>query len=559
MSSLDNIASRLRVMATKIPDNIAIAQPVSKGDKAVRNPYGKRVYRVVSFKELDQDSDRIARAMIEAGLNPGMRIALMVRQGIDFITLVFALYKAGAVLVLIDPGMGTKKMLRCLREVKPDGFVAIPAVHAVRRLLLGWFPKAKFNVTVGHRWFWGGLTLDKIRKRPFCDPVMTSVEPDDPAAIIFTSGSTGPAKGVLYTHRIFNTQVEEISERYQIDPGQTDLAAFPFFGLFNAGMGTTAVIPDMDSTHPASVDPELFLEAADDWKITQSFGSPALWKRVVGYCKATGRRMETLERAIIAGAPVSFQLLRDFQECISPTGLIYTPYGATESLPVASISSDEILKETAEKTERGAGICVGKRFSKIRWCVIPVLDGPIMSLEDVDPVSPGTSGELAVTGPQVTKEYVTRLDANLTAKMRDKDGNVWHRIGDVGYLDDQERFWFCGRKAHRVESEHGPFYSIPCESIANHHPKVSRSALVGIPAAGGKKEPVIIVEPKADQFPESSYEMERLQLEVLEILKNNALTSAINRVLIHPSFPVDVRHNAKINRELLALWAERNC
>lgn len=556
MSSSENIACRLRDMAARIPDNIAIAEPIKHGKKIVRNPYGKRVYRVVTFKELDEDSNRIARALQELGLCPGMRIALMVRQGIDFITLVFALYKVGAVLVLIDPGMGIQRMFRCLREINPDGFVAVPEVHAARCFLPHWFPKAKLNLTVGRRWFWGGLTLAKVRQRPFGSPIMTEVRPDDPAAIIFTSGSTGPAKGVLYTHRIFNIQVEEISSRYGINPGEIDLAAFPFFGLFNAGMGVTAIIPDMDPTRPAQVDPKLFLEAANDWNITQSFGSPALWRRVVEYCQSTSQRIETLKRAIVAGAPVSYKLLEQFQQCIASDGLIHTPYGATESLPVASLSSDEILNETAAKTARGAGICVGKRFSKIRWSVIPVTDEPITSLEDVEPVPLGTIGELVVTGPQVTRQYVTRLDANLTSKMTDNQGNVWHRIGDVGYLDDQERFWFCGRKSHRVETRSGPLYTIPCEAIANQHLKVARSALVGGVTVDGKKEPIMIVEPIPDQFPGSNFEQERFQWEVLELLKNNALTISIDKVLLHPSFPVDVRHNAKINRELLAQWAQ---
>ncbi|MDO5580709.1 MAG: fatty acid CoA ligase family protein [Planctomycetia bacterium] len=560
-----NIAHRLTVMAQKYPEEIAIAEPrfTKKrwglfSRKPLRDNQGKRLYKTITFRELDQDSDRIAQALLAAGFEPGMKIALMVRMGIDFISLVFALFKAGTILILIDPGMGVKKMLQCLREADPDGFAAIPAVHTVRKFLPGWFPHADKNLIVGGSSLFGKLTLSKIRKRSWEKPVLTAKHWDDPAAIIFTSGSTGPAKGVLYTHRIFNTQVDEIAARYEIVPGAVDLAGFPFFGLFNAAMGTTAIIPDMDPTRPASVDPVLFLEAANDWKITQSFGSPALWNRVVHYCKENGKSIPTLKRAISAGAPVPFRLLEDFIQCIHPEGNIYTPYGATESLPVASIDAHEILEETANKTRLGAGICVGRRFSKIEWKILPITDQPIEHLEEVEPLPPGKIGELTVCGPQITARYITRVEANKTAKIRDQYGRIWHRIGDVGYLDEQDRFWFCGRKAHRAETKNGPLFSIPCEAIANEHPRVFRSALVGIPAESEEgSEPVIIVEPFPEYWPKNQQERDLLIKEVLALLEKSEITRSIRKVLIHPKFPVDIRHNAKINREQLAQWAKK--
>ncbi|MDO5553006.1 MAG: fatty acid CoA ligase family protein [Planctomycetia bacterium] len=553
-----NIAQRLVDMAQQIPDNIAIAQPEFRGKRPLRNPYGKRVYRVVTFRELDADSDRIAWAMRHNGLKPGMKIALLVRQGIDFITLVFALYKAGAVLILIDPGMGLKGMLRCLKEAEPDGFVAIPAAMAVRLWYRRWFPKAKFFLTVGRRWGWSGMTLKQAREETSSEPLCHPTAPDDPAAIIFTSGSTGVAKGVLYTHRIFDTQVSQIAARLQIKPGEIDLAGFPFFGLFNAAHGTTAVLPDMDPTRPAQINPELFLEAARDWKVTQSFGSPALWNRVTDYCLAHNIRIATLKRAISAGAPIQFSLLEKMKKCIHPEGEIYTPYGATEALPVAVISATEVLTETRPKTEAGAGICVGKKFPTLRWKVITITDDPL-DWDELEVCLPGTVGELLVSGPQVTRRYVTRIDANALAKIVDQSGTVWHRMGDVGYLDDQDRFWFCGRKAHRVVSEQGSFFSIPCESVTNRSPKVRRSALAGIPLPGARQTnlriPVMIVEPKPEYCPKNASEKEFFLLEMRVLLKNAALTREINHVLIHPNFPVDVRHNAKINREKLSEWA----
>ena len=174
--------------------------------------------------------------------------------------------------------------------------------------------------------------------------------PDDPAAIIFTTGSTGPPKGVLYSHRNFDAQVEQIRDFYGIQPGEIDLPCFPLFGLFNCAMGVTAVIPDMDPSRPAQVDPLKIIEAASDWNATQAFGSPAIWDRVGRYCESHGVRLPTIRRVLSAGAPIPAEVLRRMKACIHPEGDVHTPYGATESLPVASISASEVLGETVGQT-----------------------------------------------------------------------------------------------------------------------------------------------------------------------------------------------------------------
>ncbi len=550
----NNAGSCLTRIAEKYPDAIAVAQPVKRGKKTLRDRRGNRLFETITFAELDRRSSAAAAGLRAAGLTPGMKIVLMVRHGIDFITLVYALFKAGATLVLIDPGGGMKQVVGCLRAVEPDGFAAIPAVQTARALMRRSFPRAKLNLTVGETFFPRRLTLNKLLKRfQGSAPTCAAVAPDDPAAIVFTSGSTGPAKGVLYTHRVINTQVEEIRKMYNIEPGTVDLAAFPFFGLFNAAMGSLTVIPDMDTTHPGTVDPAAFVEVANQWRITQSFASPAVWRRVVRHCRETGTAIPTLRRAISAGAPFPADLLPDFLKILHPEGDVFTPYGATESLPAASIGAREILAETAPLSLQGKGTCVGRPFGQIDWRVIPITDEPIDAMESVAPLPPGEIGELALTGPQVTREYVTRVEANRYAKIRDAQGRVWHRIGDVGWLDDKNRFWFCGRKAHRVETPEGPLFSVPCETILNRHPDLARTALAGVPAAeAGCRVPVIFLEPKPEKYPRTETEKKALLDSVRAMAAASPVTERIEHFLILAPLPVDVRHNAKINREKLS-------
>ena len=546
-SELVNVAARLPTMAKRRPDAPAVVQP-GKYDRQ-----GKRQYRHLTFKRLDEDSDRIALGLKKLGVVNGTRLALMVRPGINFISLVFGLFKAGAVTILIDPGMGRKNVIRCLADAKPEGFVAIPIVQAVRTVLRGRFPKARLNLTVGQRWFWGGPTLQDFRAQPHDGPEMAQTGADDPAAIIFTTGSTGPPKGVLYSHGNFDGQVEQIRDRYAIRPGEVDLPGFPLFGLFNCAMGVTTVIPDMDPTRPAEVDPAKIIEAVRDWEVTQAFGSPAIWNRVGRYCEEHGEQLSTVRRVLSAGAPVPAHVLRRMKACIHPEGEIHTPYGATEALPVASISGSEVLRDTNGRTSQGGGVCVGRKFSGIEWKVIKVVDGPIASIDRIEELPEGEIGELIVRGAVVTRCYVTRTEANATGKIADGD-HVWHRMGDLGYLDSDERFWFCGRMAHRVLTAEGPLYTVPCEAIFNEHPQIYRSALVGVGSPGSQR-PVIVLEPADGEMPATDSARARLRAQIRQTAKSNPLTERINEVLFHPAFPVDIRHNAKIFREKLAIWA----
>ncbi len=542
-----NVAARLTDMARQMPEAVAVVEPLDY------DAQGKRRYRQLTFRELDDDSSRIARGLGNLGVRPGMRLALLVRPGIDFVSLVFALFKAGAITILIDPGMGRRNLVRCLTEAEPEGFVAIPIVHAVRTLLGSRFPKSRFHVTVGRRWFWGGATLAQLRAVDAATFVPAATCADDPAAIIFTTGSTGPPKGVLYTHGNFDTQVHEIRDFYGIRPGEIDLPCFPLFGLFNCAMGVTAVIPDMDPTRPAQVDPGKIVEAIQDWKITQAFGSPAIWDRVGRFCQEQGIRLNTIHRVLSAGAPVPVRVLERMKGCIHPEGDVHTPYGATESLPVASTCASEVLNETAAITQAGGGVCVGRRFSLIRWKVVRIVDGPIDSLERVEELPPGEIGELIVSGPAVTRQYVTRTEVNALAKI-DEGATVWHRIGDAGYLDSAGRFWFCGRVAHRVSTSTGPMYTIPCEAIFNQHPDIFRSALVGVGPKGNQR-PVIVLEPWKGRMPRNPQARNQLLGEIRQLGQSDSRTAGICDFLLHPEFPVDIRHNVKIFRERLADWA----
>jgi acyl-CoA synthetase (AMP-forming)/AMP-acid ligase II len=205
--------------------------------------------------------------------------------------------------------------------------------------------------------------------------------------------------------------------------------------------------------------------------------------------------------------------------------------------------------------------------------IIALTEAPLASLADVRELPPGEIGEIIVRGPVATKLYDALPEATSLAKIQipnDKSQNqagasaspgtwnlklgtsapsgvVWHRMGDCGYLDAAGRLWFCGRKAERVETTAGPLYTEPCEQVFRIHPRVTRCALIGL-GPRGTQRPALVVEGKITDAQAFARELRALALA-------HPQTVAINQFYFSPSFPVDVRHNAKIHRLTLATWA----
>lgn len=543
-----NMADFIRENAKKYPFKRAIVIPTG------RDKFGHAAYSSLTFKQLEEESNRFARGFEKIGIKRGTKVVVLILPGIEMYITWFALCKIGATMVMIDSGIGPKSMSACIKEAAPEAFIGITKAH-VARTILRWSPDTiKIKVTVGPKLFWGGYSFYDCRDEDGSEYPIADMQPNETAAMMFTSGSTGISKGAVYTHSILSNQVRFLQEIYKFDPEKDlDLATFPLFGLFDVCLGSTAVIPDMDPTKPGKADPVKLLEALNDNGATVMFGSPALIDNLSRYGEKHGSKIPSLRMVISCGAPARNDILKRLQNMLNPGVDIYTPYGATEALPVSSIGSSMILGETAPITDAGGGTCVGMPNEHVQVRIIRITDDPIPEWSDDIVIKDGSIGEIAVKGPIVTKEYFKRPENTKLAKIKDGD-DIWHRMGDVGRIDEQGRLWFCGRKSHRVETEKGPMFTIPCERVFNQHPKVFRTALVGI-GEKGKQVPVICVELEKTV---TNVDEKVLFCELMELGKKYNHTACIDKFLIHPSFPVDIRHNAKIGREKLSVWASEN-
>jgi len=543
-----NVATALTWQARRQPNVTAIHYPQS-------GTFRKGEYTSCTYQELDELSDSYARGLTAYGIGPGTRTALMLTPGLDFFAMFFALFKAGAVPVLIDPGIGMKPLKQCLSEAAPKAFIGVTRAHFARKIL-GWAKEScELLVTAGPKLGLGGISLKKLREMGDLDSgdIMHDAKPDDMAAILFTSGSTGVPKGVVYRHRHFNAQVDMLRKAFDIKPGEVSLPTFPPFALFDPALGMTTVVPDMDPTRPAEADPEKLIRAIDGFSVTNIFGSPALLDTLSRYCVDHGIRLESVTRVISAGAAVPVSTVRRMQKAVYRDAEIHTPYGATECLPVSSISASQMDDKLIDRIESGDGVCVGRPIEPNRVRIIKISEMGFNDLSETTEMPFGMPGEIMVSGPSCTDSYWQRDTDTELAKVTDGEGNTWHRMGDVGIMDGLGRLWYCGRVSQRVETGQETLFADQCEAIFNQHPDLARSAVVGV-GAKGRQVPVLCIEVNGKLAP---VDRERVHFDLLQLAQAHAVTKSIRTVLFHPGFPVDIRHNSKIGREELAEWAAK--
>ncbi|MBF6065460.1 AMP-binding protein [Nocardia terpenica] len=540
---------RFRAVVAAHPDREAVIHA------AGRTTADLPEYRRIGYAELDAWSDAIAEHLTAGGVARGTRTIVLVTPGPELYAVLYGLFKVGAVPVVIDPGMGLRKMLRCLRAADAEAFIGVPEAHAVRILFRGCFRRVRLAVTVGGRWFWGGPTLagwGRTPTRPV--PERTPAPDDDPLLIAYTTGSTGPAKAVVLTHGNISAMVDQVdAARERVAPG-TSLITAPVAGILELLLGSRCVLPPLISGKVGSTDPAHVADAVTRFGVRTMFASPAVLVPLLRHLEITGASLPTLQSIYSGGAPVPDWCIAGLRRVLSDDVRVYAGYGSTEALPMSTIESRELLGILVERAHEGAGVCVGHPAKDVRARIVAITDDPLPTWADAQAreaelaASRGI-GELVVSGPNVSTRYYWPESANVAGKIVDGD-TVWHRTGDLAWIDEQGRIWFCGRKSQRVQTADGPLFTVQIEQVFNTVPGVARTALVGV-GPEGAKHPVLCVET------EPGADIATVTAELRVRRTESPVAEAVSEFLFHPKFPVDIRHNAKIGRERLAVWAAR--
>ncbi|OAE02172.1 alpha/beta fold hydrolase [Arthrobacter sp. OY3WO11] len=518
------------------------------------------VSRSLSWLELEQQIAAVANGLRQAGVRTGSRVSLMVPPGVDLTVVLYACLRLGAVVVVADAGLGTRGLSRAVKGAAPDFLIGIDKALAAASVL-GW-PGRRISVkdlpAARRRLLAVETSLAALARRGSLPagtaPVLQDPDPDAPAAVLFTSGSTGPAKGVVYTQRRLAAMRDTVAVTLGIGPGARLVAGFAPFALLGPALGAVSVTPAMDVTAPRTLTARALADAAAAIDATVVFASPAALCNVLATRNGLGQpgrqALERVELLLSAGAPVPEPLLADVQRLL-PDASLHTPYGMTEALPVTDISLEQIRTAAADAAAgnmagAGNGVCVGLPVHSARVAVIPLAaDGAAPG--NIPVTEPGVTGEILVGAPHV-KETYDRLWLTQRESIRTAG---WHRTGDVGHFDSAGRLWVEGRLAHVVTAPDAVVTPVGAEQAIERLDGVGLAAVVGVGPSGTQAVVAVVetVPPARRAGPAAP----QLAARVREAARMAG--ASVSAVLVVPSQPTDIRHNAKIDRTRLSRWA----
>jgi len=536
--------------ATTHPHRIALAMASGRDGR------DRSAFSHVSFYRLWRFSNEYAHGLQRLGVGPDDRVVILVPPEFDGIAMTYAVMALGATAVFIDPGMTPRTMATCIAEAKPTVMLGIDRAHMLRLLS----PRAfcSVRIFVGER-PWGfprtvpfsGARLDS--RLPFSQH---PVSDRSTCAVVFTSGSTGPPKGVELSHRNFTAIRQAVDSILFEVEGLTDLVTLPLFAFISCTRGRTSVLPAMDFACPGACDPARIVEAMETYRVAGGFGSPALWTRVNEYCRNRGITLPFVQALVSAGAPVPIRLIEQFSE-LFPYSRIFTPYGATEVLPITNVDSRELLDDVRDLTATGHGYCVGRPVPGIQARIIRTVDEPLADWRSARELPAGEVGEICAAGENVTVRYLSRPAETVASKIADPTvpGGFWHRTGDLGYFDKKGRLWYCGRKKHRFRLNDREIRPVQLEGVFMDMPEVFRCAVVKVNRADGPRL-ALVVEPAGGHRDIRS--LRAIPTAAAAFAADHSIVLRPEDVFIHSDpLPVDRRHNAKINLEALTVWAQQ--
>jgi acyl-CoA synthetase (AMP-forming)/AMP-acid ligase II/pimeloyl-ACP methyl ester carboxylesterase len=499
----------------------------------------------VTWAQLHRRVEALAAGLAAAGVRPGHRVALLVEPSADLTAAVYAVWRAGAVIVVADKGLGLRGMRRALRSAGVDAVIGSgQGLAAARVMRLPGTRIAAGLPAAAARALGAAHTLGELETRGRTAAAPAEGGADADCAVLFTSGATGPAKGVVYTQRQALAQLDLVRSTYRLTAEDRLVAAFAPFAILGPALGIGSAVPDIDVTAPGSLTAAKLADAAAAVGGTVVFASPAALRRVVATAGDLSAEQRTalgrVRLLMSAGAPVPLSLLQALR-AVLPAAEAHTPYGMTEALPVTDTHAAEI-----EAAGSGDGVCVGRPLRGVEVRVSPLTalgdaDGPLTD-------APGTTGEVCVRAPHVKDRY-DALWATERASSRDPG---WHRTGDVGHLDAAGRLWIEGRLPHVVATADGVVTPIGIEQRIEALDAVPAAAAVGVGPAGAQVVVAVVV-------PSSGAPRRGVALADADLADavRTAAGVEIAAVLVTGRLPVDIRHQSKVDRREVARRAAR--
>lgn len=510
-----NLATLLDRWSTEAPERHAIIDSTGSTD------------RTVSYVELDRQIRHVAEFFEGHGLRRGDRIMVFQPMTAELYVQLLAMWRLGLTAVFADPGAGRHHLEQCCEIAAPKALLAIGKAHLLRLIVpalrriprkfangFSLLPAVSMKTAATHS------PLDRIEE----------LSPDHPALISFTSGSTGEPKAALRTHGFLLAQHRVLEKSLSLAPGETDLATLPIFALANLASGLTTLIPRCDLRRPGFIDPGPVISQIERFTPHRSTASPAFFLRLAKACRKGDKELPSFRRIFTGGAPV-FPRTLEAIEGMAPNARVEILYGSTEAEPIAHVAARDIPASDFSRMAQGNGLLAGEPVHEID---LKIVRADALPAGEIDESTfsgfcqlPGEPGEIFVTGDHVLEGYLDgRGDRETKVKIGEK---IWHRTGDAGYLDEQNRLWLLGRWEARIIRNGRPLFPFAIECAATAHPGVEHAALS---TRNGKPVLVLQLRNKTSAPTLADMHLDQEGIEAIRIVRE---------------MPLDKRHNAKID------------
>jgi acyl-CoA synthetase (AMP-forming)/AMP-acid ligase II len=541
-SRLNNVIAFLERHRREHPERVALRwaapEALARWDGSPATPIA---HREITYGDFSAGVEAAARGLHDLGIRAGDRAIIFLPMGLLMYTAMFAVQRLGAIAVFLDSWARRHHLGASAACVAPVAMISHRAAFDLVKEVPEFAP-VRYRILAGPGEGSFAARLEELMTTPGTSEV-APVESETTALITFTTGSSGDPKGANRTHRFLVAQHEALDRVLPYAAADRDLPAFPIFSLNNLAAGVTTILPALNLAAPSERDPALLTAQIVQEQISCATLSPSMLLGVARYCAETGVTLPRLRRVVTGGAPISKDNVRAFK-AIAPAAKVWVLYGSTEVEPMAHIEADEMLAVPADPDPEVVedGVNVGHIDEAVRYKFLRIVKGPIdlaaTPWEELE-VPRGEVGEFAVSGDHVCRDYYNNADAFVKTKIRDRDGTVWHRTGDLARLDEHGHLWVVGRVHNAVERGGKYYFPVRAEVVLKRLPFVSQGAFLGLPDPGlGEKAAVAVA--LCDPGPDR----EAARREILRLFAKNQIP--VDALYVVDRVPMDSRHHSKV-------------
>lgn len=536
MQKGNNLISYLQICVERYPEKVALKW-VPRDTLGSWDGARRLEHNFITYGELSEKVAHLARGLRDIGIGWGDRVIIFLPPSLELYLTMFGIIRIGATAVFIDPWATKEQVDLSIITSKPKAMMS--GLEALQTLsVLPSIDAIPLKILSGSKVQDDAIALTSLFAHE--EAAIEAVEGNMAALITFTTGSSGVSKGVLRTHRHLSAQHKALTKAIPYNEGDVDLPTFPIFSLNSLASGITTILPAINPIAPSERDASIIANQITSCGVTTCTFSPSLLLLLADYCQKNGVILPTLARVVTGGAPVSKNMVQKFK-AVAPGTSLMVLYGSTEVEPVAQIEDYELLTDESGK----AGLLVGHIDEDLESKFIMIHKGTVeLSVKGWSEweVPEGDIGELILSGSHVCDGYYNNPEAFKASKIKEPNGKVWHRTGDIGFLDNEKRLWLVGRVHNIINRNHARFFSYYPELLLGGLEFVQRAAFLGLEddKLGERACAIVLLKDGYDPANKKFYRQE-----IQHLFKIHNIP--VDDIMIVDSIPMDPRHRSKVD------------